>query len=161
MASEYDPATDIGLTDFHDFRSHTFRYYLTSTGVRSEQFLEDMAYDDFRDFWLFGSRSLDGGPPVAVATSPTKTLLVGPVPNDDYTIRGQYISLEPELSDDTDEPGCPAIFHKLIVYIAMTKYGYAEVAQEVLVRADAEENKMLRRFLRHQLPVPVTGGPLA
>lgn len=162
LAPSYDPAAaPLSLADFADWVPDSFRYYPTATGQRGEVPVAWMQYRDFRDYYLLGSRELDPGPPVAVAASPEKHLLVGPKPNADYTIRGMYYATTPELTAEADIPGIPSRFHKLIVYRALQAYGLTEAAPETIARAERGEARLILQMTRHQAPTPQVGGPLA
>lgn len=162
LASSYDPtAAPLSLTDFADWKPDTFRYHLTSAGVRGEIFLRWMDYPSFRDLYLYGSRRVDTGPPLAVTSAPDKSLLVGPVPDQDYTLVGQYVSVKPRLSVDTDEPIMPERLQKMIVFKALEQYALSESAAEALAKAERGQARFGFRLRKNQLQPPTTGGPLA
>ena len=161
LASDYDPtAAPLSLTDFADWVPDTFRVYVTADGVGTEQYVEWMDYPAFRDYWLFNTRRTTSSIPRAVTSAPNKHLLVGPVPDQDYTIVGQYWSKITRLSDDSDEPAMPARFHKLITYRALEYYALAESAPEVLARAERGQARYMLMLTRNQLPTPQIGPPL-
>lgn len=161
LASDYDPtAAPLSLTDFSDWVPQSFRYYVTAVGAGSEQFVDWMAYEYFRDYYIFGSRRTEIGPTISVSASPAKHLLLGPKPDKDYTIVGQYRSFEPTLTADTDTPGIPARFHKLIVYRALQAYALDEGAPESLAKGERGEARLMPQLRRHQLDKPCVGPPL-
>jgi hypothetical protein len=161
LAASYDPVVDLSLTDFADWHPRSFRYYLTSVGLKSELFVADIPYPEFRDYYLYGSRHTETGPPLAVSSAPDKKLLVGPVPNTDYTIVGQYVSVKSRLTDDTDTPGMPARLHKAIVWKALEQYALSESAPEALAKAERGQLRFGFRIRKNQLPKPRIGAPLA
>ena len=161
LASDYDPAAaPLSLTDHSDWVPGSFRYYTTAVGTTSEQFVDWLEYPHFRDYYLFGSRRTQVGPPIAVTSAPNKHILIGPKPDKDYTMVGQFQSFEPTLAVDADTPGIPARFHKLIVYRALQAYALTLGAPEALAKAERGEARMLPQLLRHQLPRPMIAGPL-
>lgn len=162
LASDYDPtAPPLSLTDFADWVPDSFRYYTTAQGANTEQFVKWMEYAYFRDYYLFGSRRTTPGPVIAVTSAPNKHLLVGPPPDKDYTIVGQYFSFEPTLALDADIPGIPARLHKIIVYRALQAYALDQAAPEVLAKGERGEARLMVQLMRHQLARPTVGPPLA
>ncbi len=162
LASDYDPtAPPLSLANFAGWVPDSFRFYDTAVGVGSEVFMEWLEYPAFRDYYLFGSRRNQLGSPIAATSAPNKHLLLGPKPDKDYTIVGQYQSFEPTLTLDADTPVIPARFHKLIVYRALQAYGLTEAAPEIIAKGERGEARLKIQLLRHQLPPPIIGGPLA
>ena len=162
LASDYDPvAPPLSLPSFSDWVPNSFRYYPTNVGVTAEQFVGWMQYPEFRDYYLFGSWRTTKGPPIAMASAPNKHLLIGPPPDKDYTIVGQYQSYAPTLTLDTDVPGIPERFHKLIVYRALQAYALTLAAPEALAKAERGEARLMPQLMRHQLPIPQWPQPMA
>lgn len=159
---DYDPALPpFALPNFSDWVPNSFRYFTLPAGVTSEQFVGWMQYPEFRDYYLFGSWRTTKGPPIAMCSAPNKHLLIGPLPDKVYTIIGQYQSYAPELVLDTDVPGIPARFHKLIVYRALQAYALTLAAPEALAKAERGEARLMPQLMRHQLPVPQWPQPMA
>lgn len=163
-ASQYEyTATEAGISaTFANWRSgdDSLRSYLASAGVGSEVHMYEMGYRQFRDFYLFSSRTYSLGQPINFAVSPKKTLLLGPNPALVYTIRGEYYTLPVAMASDTDSPSMPDRFHMLIVYKAMIYYGMFEAAPEVVQRGTDGFNAMIKRLEEDQLFDIELGGPL-
>lgn len=153
VANDYEyTATDAGIdTTFANWKMDTLRSYLTSTGYGTEQFVYPMAYDDFRNFYLFSTRRDSLSKPLYAAVSPSKSLLLGPVPNDIYTITGEYYKLPVLLANDSDTPEMPSRFHMAIVYRAMVEYGMFEAAPEVVQRGQARFDEIIKKIEDDQL----------
>lgn len=152
--------TGIALTSFKRWKQNTFRIYLTATGASDETHLTEMAYEDFRNYYIFGSmRTTQGRPSRVAIRAQDKALLLGMVPDAVYTVVGQYFIQPVALSADADEP---AWIHDdmAIVYKAMEFYGYYEAAPEVLSRGKAEFKTLMGGILNEELPDVELAGPL-
>lgn len=161
----YTPA-QCGIADFAEWamntKNCTFRYYVTSEGVRSEIFLTYMDYESWRDTFQYGSLRLSYSRPEFITVCPNTSIGLGQIPDSaDYTIVGDYFKTPTVLVEDSDVPAMPARFHMLIVYLAQMYYG--EYEQDEYVRATAERNysRMMARMTIAQLPEVTFGGALA
>lgn len=160
--SAYTAATAAGLTDFANWKMDSFRRYVTSTGVRSEQFLDPITYDNWRDTYLFGSMRSTTGDPTDIAEGPDMSLNLGLIPDSTgYTVVGEYYKSPTSLTADSDTPTLPARYHQMIVYRAMMMYGAYESAPEVYQEGAALYEPMLRRLLRDQIDDVTMGSALA
>lgn len=148
------------VTAIGNWKVDSFRNYLTSGGVGGEQFMTHYDYDTFNNLYLFGGQRLIQQQPIAFTVDMTKNLVLGPTPNDIYTVNGQYFRKPAELVADADEPSIPSEFHLGIVYKAMMSYGSYEAAPEVYQRGQDEYNKMRSKIEIDQLPPMTMGAPL-
>jgi len=135
------------------------KIYLTSTGVSGERWLPFMAWGRFGALYKFGAQN--DAPPAYCTINPQNKLILGPKPDAVYTVSGEYQMSAQELAADADTPEMPTRFHMLVVYEVMQKYGLYKVAQETLIRGQAEANKMWSDLMLDQLPKITFGGPLA
>jgi hypothetical protein len=150
---EYSAAGDISLADFKRWVNDSFRAYLTSAGVATEVILSQYPnYEDFRNFYLLGSRRLVTGRPLYVVIAPNRNLILGFTPNDVYTVSGEYWRSAQRLALDADGPIIPEDYQMLIVYYAMKKYGYFDVAAEQLATAKEESTKLYNRLVFDYTP---------
>lgn len=157
----YSPTTDILLTDFGMWSRDTFRNYVTSVGTNSEIFMNYLDYEEFRNRYLYGALRNTRSRPVEMTITPDKSIAVGPVPIDGYTVTGDYFSVPSEMALDADIPVLPSQFHMAIVYKAMMFYGGFEAATEVYQRGNEEFLKIMRRLTADRLPEIVQCGALA
>lgn len=135
------------------------KIYLTSTGVGAQTWLTYVDWEDFKSIYKIGTQNSSA--PAHISIDPQNNLVLGPAPNDTYTVTGDYIRSAQVLAADGDTPEMPSQFHDLIVYYAMEKYGYNELAQEILSRASAESNRMLQNLSSNQLQKMRIAGPMA
>lgn len=133
--------------------------YLTATGVGGEYWLTFHAYEHF--VTVYRRNLQPESNPSVCSVDYLDRIVIGPIPNDAYTMTGDYQLSAQTLALDADVPEMPAQFHMLIVYQAMQKYGYIEGSSEVLMRGQAEGNRMMRQLEINQKPRMRLGAPLA
>lgn len=155
--ASYNPLTELDILDFGHWKDYSFRIYLTSVGVGNQILLSQCDYDTFRDYYLFGTRQITQARPTVMTVAPDRSLVFGLVPNDIYTVSGEYYRTPTVLTDDTQTPEMPSRYHMAIVYKAMIKYGLFQSAPEQITSGTEQYNKMLNKLRREQLP-PVTLG---
>lgn len=153
--------TGIGLNDYGEWSLNSMRCYLTEMGVANEQHLRCVEWDDFRDEYLFGSMRSQIGTPYYVTQKPDNSLMFFPIPNDIYTINGEYFRKPHELIVDTDEPLFPDKFHMVIVYRALMMFAIDANAQELFAIGDREARRLIAKMEQVLLPHPVFSGALA
>jgi hypothetical protein len=141
---------------------HTFRDHTTSVGFVNENYLDDIPYDQWRNDYMYGAQRNVKTRPIVIAIGPDLSLNLGPPPNDQYTVTGDYFAVPPDLTADADVPfGLPTRFHMLIVYRTMMKYGQYESAQEVYTRGQEENAGMYSRLQLLRAPRVSWGAALA
>lgn len=149
--------TECGLTEgsVGTWMLDTFRHYITVAGTSSEQHLEEIDYDVWRNEYLFGANRTHYTQPLFVGQNPSNDgLVIGPIPASGYTIIGDYY-LAPtadRLEEDGDVPGLPEKYDSLgIVGKAMIEYGGFEAASDAYQRGLAWYRKLINR-LERELP---------
>ena len=152
--------------DLADWRLDAFRCYTTATGTVDEQILPFMYYNTWRDVYQYASMRDTSGRPTVITIQPDHTLAIGPLPDQVYTITGEFYRVPTDLTADADDPssptnGLPARFHMLLVYKAMAAYALFESAAEVAARAMKGEKHQMNRLLVWGMPMITMGAPLA
>jgi hypothetical protein len=132
--------------------------YLTSEGVGVEYWMTYIPWNSFKTLYKIGTQN--DGPPLHITIDPQNNIVVGPQPNDTYTISGDFERGIQDLTADGDIPDCPAQFHKVIMYEAMIKYGQDQSAPELITRGANYSNIVLRQLEADQgeqmtLPEPL------
>ncbi len=156
---EYSP-TAADLTDWKRWHTDTLRIYLTSVGIPDEQWLIEWEYQVFRDTYRYSTQT-PGRPVVFAVRKRDKALMMGPVPDTDYTVVGEYQRAPTQLLADTDTPDIPEHLHMVIVYKAMEFYGLFEAATEVLQRGSSGFARYMAMLQEQELPELTLGEPLA
>lgn len=133
--------------------------YLTASGVGVEGWLSYVDWNGFKSLYRIGTQT--NSAPAWIAIDPQNNLVFGPKPDDIYTVSGDYQRSAQVLAADGDTPEMPEQFHDLIMYRAMEKYALYESANEVLIRAQHEANRMMRQLEANQLPAMFWPGPMA
>lgn len=143
-------AAPLSLTDFARWDKSTFRIYQTS--VNDELPMNYMQYPYFRDYWLYGALRGLRYRPNDFTVSPSKSIILGPVPDSGYTITADYYKTPSTLSADGNSPDMPARFHRLIIFEAMKFIGMRESAQEIFEYGRSEATRLRFELERDQLP---------
>jgi len=151
----------VALTSFANWKRNTLRAYLTATGVPDEQLLGFVDYPTFRNLYMFGNMATTRQRPVVYSIDPDKQIVLGPVPDAVYTIRGWYYKAPQTLAIDADLPLVDEEFHRLIVCKVMEKYGWWESAPEVLRRGELEGGRLMSQLEMDYLPKITFGATLA
>ena len=148
------------LSDVRYWHKETFRAQKPSIGVQDEQWLVEWEYQVFRDTYRFNLQV--EGRPVVFADKPNgNAVMLGSLPDDVYSITGEYQTRATHLVADADVPAMPDEYHLMIVYKAMQSYGMYEAAPEVLSRGQVQYQKLLTQLEREQLPDVYVGDPVA
>ncbi len=155
-----DSGTAIAIAAFSDWCKDTpMKCYLTSAGQATET---DLSFLDYRDWYArYNVGNQTNNYPQHWSRSPSGTLLLGPKPNDIYTVSGDFMRAATVMSGDSDTPEMPAEYRMAIVYRAMMKYGRYNAAPEVFNDGQAEYMRLMRDMTRTQRPADMVGGPLA
>lgn len=145
----------LSLTDFASWIDDEFTIY--KTAVTNEQHLSHWKdYEQFRRVWLFGSQRTQYSQPANIVISPTKSLTLGPAPEDaSYTVQGFYQKIPDVMTADADIPIFPVRFHKIIAYEAIKLLGVGEVAAELIDSGEYKRNELQAALEADQLP-PIT-----
>lgn len=139
------------------------KIYKTSAGVGAQTWMTWLPYDDFMALYGLGSQ-VDSHPHF-ITVDPQENILLGPTPDDIYTVTSEYYR-SPEVmgnvnDTNTEVPELPTQFHQLLVYMTMDKYAGKQSAPEIKVRMKDEYQLLLRAFLAHQGQPLRRGRPLA
>ncbi len=156
--------SETGVTDLEKWKVDnygSFRVYLTSSGVANEQYMYPLLWEDYRQMYLYGATRTSKGLPSYFAVMPDKSLNFYQVPDNIYTITGEYFKVPAELDGDADIPIIPTQFHMIIVWRALMFYGGFDAANEKYAIGKNEYTKLLMRLEMDQLPQMTFGAPLA
>tara|TARA_R110001606_G_scaffold149391_2_gene289365 strand:- start:201 stop:887 length:687 start_codon:yes stop_codon:yes gene_type:complete len=150
------------ISDFARWVSETdsLTLYLTATGVSDEGEITFISWSDWRK--SFGRGSQTNNRPTNVSITPANELAFGSIPNDSYTVNGEYHTTAEVLVANADVPSLPERYHDIIAYKALVLLGEFDEAPTAIATAQRKYNDMLSDLERDQLPVVVVGtDPLA
>lgn len=149
--SNYTPNA-VALPELGSWKTDTLTDYLTATGINAEQFMEYVPWPDFVDAYMTGAPSSTQGIPLVFTVKPDQSLQVWPIPNDVYTVRGEYFKRAQTMTANSDEPIIPAQFQDVIVWRALMLYGAFAAADEKYTHGQNEYKQILARLEMNQLP---------
>ena len=144
---------------FDDAGATNVKRYLTSGGVSGEQWLTFLPWSYFNAIYKIGTQN--NRPIVHVTIDPQNQWVLGPKPDDIYTVTGEYQMSQQILAADGDTPEMPSAYHDLIVWRALEKYGRFSAAGEALARGLSEGGRVMRQLEANQLPAMGYAAPLA
>jgi hypothetical protein len=162
-----DGTVGVAVDSFGKWDRDTFRCFTTAGGTLStfandEMFLDEIPYDAWRNSYMLGAMRRVQTRPFVIAVGPDQSLCLGPPPNGNYTITGDYWVAPSVMVNDTDTPaGMPSRFQMLIVYRTMMKYAGYESAPEVYERGSQENAGMFAQLLAVRAPRMSWSGALA
>lgn len=162
---EYDPVTHFGLSRFgswiyfEDGRERRYSIYRTSDGVAHERPIYYVSYDYALSAFFRGQQ--DENDPQYFTFAPDQKMLLHPIPNGSFTIKGIYQKSAQRLTVDADTPEMPVRFHDLIVNVALDMLeGHDEGRDTIIVRTP-ETRQMWSDLRSDQLPRIEFAGALA
>jgi len=119
-----------------------------------------MPWHDFRATYLFGTYRSESRRPEAFSVNNSESMVLGPIPDDTYTVNGQYRKRAQTMSATDDEPLIPQQYQMIIVWRALMMYAAYEEAQAVYDHGDNEYTRLLAKLELNQLPDMTWGNPL-
>jgi hypothetical protein len=154
--------TSSGAVDLGNWKKDSFRIYTVGSNFTDEMLTSWMTWDVFRNVYQYGSMRTSQSRSVSITIDPTKNLGLGMTPDlSTYVVVYEYYRKPSDLVADTDTPDMPDRFHMLIVWRALLAYGVFMSAPEVIDRAQAEISRLQFRLDNDQLPILMSGPPLA
>ncbi len=141
-----------------NWKPHSNRIYLTT--YENEWFLQFVPWEDFRDYRVFGASRTQTGRPIECTINPEKELVLWPIPDNTYTVVGEYYRAPAVMTADTDEPIFPR-YHMAIVFNALMRYASYVSDPSVYAYAQKEYLIMISRLESDQLERVKFAGPLA
>jgi hypothetical protein len=130
------------------------------SSVSDEQYLTYVPWDDFQGAYMFGSARTESERPSVVTIKPDNSMLLWPIPNEIYTVTGEYFKKAQAMTENTDTPIIPSQHHMIIVWRALMYYGAFAAATEKYAHGQNEHRKILRKMENTLLPDLLYGEPL-
>jgi len=146
-------ATSFNITRLGEWRADTpyptMFLHVPELGTDDTAPLEQIDYDEWRS--SYGLDDEAQGRPDVWAISPQDEIVVGPTPDREYIIRGEYQRSPQALVNDLDIPEMPAKFHDLIVLEAARLLNQSDGAWDAMSAAAQEVITMRHQLKREQL----------
>jgi hypothetical protein len=133
-------------------------YVVDDSMILNGRVLDRISFEDYREQSRMG---LQTSIPTQWAMRPDGAIVFNALPESNGVLKYEYYRTPALLSGNEDTPRLPERFHMLIVYKAMTYYGYYENAPEVLQQGTRLFDAMSAKLSRDQLPQLLVAGPLA
>lgn len=148
----YTPA-QAGAADVGEWHKDSFRVFLTSSGVAGEIDMPLLEWEDFRREYNFGALRLTSSKPMVAGRKPDRSIMLWPIPNDTYTVTGEYWKEPQAMVGSDDVPLIPAKYHEIIVWRALVFYAHNQASPEAYAHGQAEYKRILAAMARTELPV--------
>lgn len=145
---------------FANWKKDSFRVY-SDAAFADEMLTVFMPWDTYRNVYQYASMRSTYSRPVAFSIGPDKSLWFGTGPDAAWKVVYEYYQQPTALSADADVPALPIQYHDLIVFRALRAYGVFMSAQEVVDRAQQQINEIQPQLMGDQLPIMMSGPPLA
>jgi hypothetical protein len=154
------PATSIpGLSIWLKSNPYdSLRCYLATTD--DEQWLTYRSYEEFRGLRLRGANRSVSGRPQDFTISPNNDLMVWPIPDQAYSIDGEYVKSASKFTIDSDVPVF-ADFHMVIVWSALMKYASYAAEPSLYAQAQKEYGRLINKLELKYLPTISLGEAMA
>ena len=143
-----------------EWKRDSFRIYLASAGLSDERWIRFVPWEDFRDSRLRGSAQLQKGRPIEFSINPQKNVVTYPIPDQAYTMDGEYFAYPNVMALDTDVPIFDR-FHMAIVYNALMRYAAYIADPATYARAQHDYRIQISKLERTWQPEMTLGDPLA
>lgn len=140
---------------------NTVTLYKSSEGQDTEGYLQHVSWDEFRRTYLVGSNASQTGKPIYFSVDQDQNVVLYPIPDAEYVLRGMYHKAPQILAADAETPEMPAAFHKVIEWRALMLLGTFDEAFEQFPIWEQRYRELMHRLELSQLPQIETSGPLA
>lgn len=130
--------------------------YKTATGVSDEGEIRFIDYNTWRSRYGRGAQS--NNRPIEYSISPANEFLLGPIPDDVYTVNGEFFRTSQQFSADADTPlGLPERFHDIIAWRAVLLLAEHDEGVTQIATAASNYKNLLDSLERDTLPKPGLG----
>lgn len=133
-------------------------YVVKGSMVLDGRLLDRITYEDYREQTRNGLQTTR---PTQWALRPDGSFVLNTLPDANGVLKYEYYRTPTLLSGNEDAPRLPERYHMMIVYKAMTYYGFYENAPEVLQQGTQFYQTMANVMSRDQLPEVTVSGALA
>lgn len=149
---------DFSIPDLNLWKKDSVRCWQSTNAT--ERYLIYRDWTEFRDLRVYGSVRDQTGLPLEFSIKPDNTLIVWPIPDQQYTIVGEYFRTPHEMLVDVDVP----IFNRhqmIIVFDGLMRYAAFNSEPALYAYAQKEYSKLRGRLGVDQAPEIVLGAALA
>ena len=153
---EYNPAVELGLTDFNQFNLDSF--FIQRDGSNTKQELTYENYEVFRQFSILNTQSN----PHFFTILPNKKIRLETTPISVEVVTYEYWRKPFVFEADNDVPAFSSQHHDILIYKALMYYAADEEAGNIYADAKANYETMLQKLRDDELtPDFISTTPLA
>lgn len=149
--------TELALTDLSTWGVNDVRAYLTEA---DEQYLTYFPWSEFKALYMFGSLRSQEGKPTIFTVKPDNSISFYPIPDEVYTVNGEYSQIAHTMVVDDDEPIIPDDYQMAIIWKGLMLYGAYTGATDSYAHGQNESRSIMRKLEANQLPKIAWGKPL-
>lgn len=153
---------ELGAADFGRWRvpsdEYTVKAYLAANPTRVWK-LRWVPLESFKTTYI--DAEPNAAQPIDWSIADDDSLLIGPLSDQVYKIRAEYLMAPTLLEDDADEPEFATQHHLMLMWRALMEVGKFDNAPDVLARAAANYARMEHTLLAEYARPITLGGPLA
>lgn len=142
-----------------NWRLPSVRIYLTT--LRDERWLNYIPWNLFRDTRRMQSNRFVEGRPINFSIKPDKSMVLWPIPDETYTIEGEFYRVPYTMDVDTDTPIIPERYHLAIVYNALMKYAAYIGEPSLYANAQKDYGRLINKLEIDRAPRLMAGPALA
>jgi hypothetical protein len=144
---------EAGINDLRKWDRYSFFIFNKATGETDESELKYLSYEVWRGAFRNQMNVRAEDRPGQFTVLNNNSLRLEAVPDDAYTISGEYKRNVQEFTANTDVPtNLPDDFHLIIVWQALMYYASDQNAPEIMDEAEVAFNSLLFRLEIDQLP---------
>lgn len=155
--SDYDLPTPVGTNSkIHTVKWEEPLHYYPTGDSSKYNYIYYMPYNQFADEF----RHLKTGKPTSITQLPNDKIRISAIPDQNYTLSGAGWRKPWSMSNNSDIPDMPELYHKLIVYYALTDHVRWESALDIMPLVMQKRQEMLSRLMNDQLPDYIVGDTL-
>jgi len=150
----------VSLSDLATWKTSEETDLTIYSSTSDEQYLLYVPWNNFKSVYMFGSNRIQTLRPTIATIKPDNSMSLWAIPNDVYTVTGEYYKKAQTMTLTTDEPLIPSQYHLIIVWRALMYYGAFVAADEKYSHGQNEYMRILKRLEFSQLPRIGWGEPL-
>lgn len=146
------------VANLANWKKNSLRIYLSTT--IDEVWLNYIEWDDFRDTRLMGANRTVTGRPIDFTIKPDRSIVFWPIPDQIYTITGEFYRVSASMSANADVPLFDH-FHMAIVYNALMRYAAYSSDPAVYASSQKEYGRLMAKLESDYSSIITLGSPLA
>jgi len=149
--------SDLSLTDLGSWKTDDVRIY---SAVTDETYLTYFPWNKFKELYLYGSQRTQTERPTIFSIKYDDSISLWAIPDDTYTVNGEYFKTAQTMTVDADEPLIPSAYQLAIVWKGLMLYGAYNSVPDAYSHGQNEFRGILRKLEFSQLDRMTWGDPL-